>query len=49
LDEKIDCLEDLTTGIGACDEASGLTLASAGELVVSEKVLEEHVRHIDAD
>lgn len=37
LNEKIDHLEDLTTGFGACDEASELMVASAEELEVSEK------------
>jgi hypothetical protein len=36
-DEKIDRLEDLTTGFGACGEASELVVASAEELEVSEK------------
>jgi hypothetical protein len=35
--EKIDRLEDLTTGFGACDEASELMVASVEELEVSEK------------
>jgi hypothetical protein len=37
LDEKNDCLEDLTTGFGPCGEASELMVASAEELEVSEK------------
>ena len=37
MDEKIDRLEDLTTGFGACDKASELMVASAEELEVSEK------------
>src|SRR2546423_1384936 len=37
LNEKVDPLEDLTTGFGACEEASELMVASAEELEVSEK------------
>jgi hypothetical protein len=49
LNEKVDRLQDLTTGFGACEEASELMVASAEEFRGEREGLEEHLHQIDAD